>query len=412
MVLAGYHGAFWFALLAIYGLFVPNSWRRCAVVVALIATCPFTVALVDVGRGSWPLAMRPFLYYLYGLGFWTGFGALLAVFGSHHLKVLRQQASESRELGQYRLTKRLGAGGMGEVYLAQHRLLRRPCAVKLIRPERLDDPRSRRQFEAEVQAMATLMHPNTAEIYDYGHAEDGTFYYVMEYLPGLSLDDLVRRHGPLPPARAVFLLRQICEALREAHAVGLIHRDIKPGNIIACVRGGVPDVAKLLDFGLVQTRGGSGLGEETAGPCGIAGTPAYMSPEQAAAPDRLGARSDLYSMGAVAFFLLTGQPPFVRGNVLQVLAAHRNEPAGFPSNFKEQLPADLQAVVLRCLEKDPAGRFADSGSLEQALAACGCTSAWTREKAARWWQEQAGAEGIAAAGAAADGGGTTAFPGS
>jgi len=389
-ILASYHGAFWFALLAIYGLFVPNSWRRCAVVVALIVACPFTVALVEASRGDLALTGRPFNYYLYGIGFWAGFGALLAVFGSHHLDVLQREVHEARELGQYRLTRRIGAGGMGDVYLAEHRLLRRPCAVKLIRPERLGDPQSLRRFEQEVHAMAALTHANTVEIYDYGHAEDGTFYYVMEYLPGLNLEDLARRHGPLPPERAVFLLRQVCEALREAHAAGLIHRDIKPGNIIACLRGGAPDVAKLLDFGLVQTHGGQLRKDEATEQRGIAGTPAYLSPEQAAGRDRLDARSDLYSLGAVAYFLLTGQPPFVRGNVLELLAAHRNELARFPSHLEEQLPNDLQAVVLRCLEKDPARRFTDAGSLEQALAACGCATVWTREKATRWWQEQAG----------------------
>jgi serine/threonine-protein kinase len=386
-ILGAYHGAFWFALLTIYGLFVPNSWRRCAVVVGLIAACPFALALAQAGHGDWPLAGRPFLYYLGGLGFWAGFGALLALFGSHHLEVLRQQASEARELGQYRLTRRLGTGGMGEVYLAEHRLLRRPCAVKLIRPERFGDPDCLRLFEQEVQATATLTHPNTVEIYDYGHAEDGTFYYIMEYLPGLSLEELVRRHGPLPPGRVVFLLRQVCDALSEAHAVGLIHRDVKPGNIITCVRGGAGDVAKLLDFGLVQRGGGKSLPEEASRPHGITGTPAYMSPEQAAGRERLDGCSDLYSVGAVAYFLLTGRPPFVRGTVLEMLAAHRDEPATFPHRLDEQLPADLQAVVLRCLAKDPADRFADAARLEQALAACSCATAWTREQAARWWQE-------------------------
>jgi serine/threonine-protein kinase len=395
-ILGGYHGAFWFALLALYGLFIPNSWRRCAVVVGLIAACPFAIALVEASRGDWPLAGRPFSYYLVGLAFWAAFGALLAIFGSHHLEALRREVSEARELGQYRLTKRLGAGGMGEVYLAEHRLLRRPCAVKLIRPERLGDPRSRRLFEEEVQATATLTHPNTVEIYDYGHAEDGTFYYVMEYLPGLSLQDLVHRHGPLPPGRTVFLLRQVCDALGEAHALGLIHRDVKPGNILVCQRGGSADVAKLLDFGLVQTYGGQPQDEDEAGPRAVVGTPAYLSPEQAAARDRLDGRSDLYSVGAVAYFLLTGQPPFARGGVLQVLEAHRSEQARFPAHLEQQLPADLQAVVLRCLEKDPADRFADAASLERALAACGCATSWTREQAVRWWQEQPG-EGEGAA---------------
>ena len=248
-------GVFWFALLTLYGLFVPNTWRRGAVVVGLIAACPLAVALVEEGRTGWPLAGRPLQYYLAVLGFWAAFGAVLAVFGSRHIEALRRQASEARRLGQYRLTKRLGAGGMGEVYLAEHVLLRRPCAVKLIRPERVSDPGSLQHFEREVQATATLTHPNTVEIYDYGRAEDGTFYYVMEYLPGMSLAEVVSRHGPLPPGRVVSLLLQVCSALGEAHAIGLIHRDVKPGNIMACIRGGVHDVAKLLDFGLVEAQG-------------------------------------------------------------------------------------------------------------------------------------------------------------
>jgi eukaryotic-like serine/threonine-protein kinase len=376
-LLAAYHGVFWFSLLATYGLFIPNSWRRSALIVALIAACPMAVAVV--GRADWPISGRPFLFYLIVLGFWTGFGALLAVFGSHHLEVLRREAGEARELGQYRLTKRLGAGGMGEVYLAEHRLLRRPCAVKLIRPDRVGDPRSLDLFEREVQATAGLTHPNTVEIYDYGHAEDGTFYYVMEYLSGLTLEDLVRRHGPLPPARAVYLLRQVCDALREAHDAGLVHRDVKPGNIMVCTRGGIHDVAKLLDFGLVEPRG-SGNPEDLVG---LAGTPSYMAPEQAAGRDRPDARSDLYSLGAVGYFLLTGQPPFVRGSVSQVLAAHRGDRVAFPFHLQGGLPADLQAVVLRCLEKDPADRLSDAAQLDGALAACGCSGSWTRDDAAR-----------------------------
>src|SRR5262249_54069316 len=163
------------------------------------------------------------------------------------------------QLGQYRLRRKLGSGGMGEVYLAEHLLLRRPCAVKLIRPDQAGDPNNLRRFESEVRAMATLTHWNTVEIFDYGHAEDGTFYYVMEYLPGKTLEALVEKHGALPPGRAVHFLRQVCRALREAHGIGLLHRDIKPSNVLACERGGVHDVAKLLDFGLVHK---TGLGKE------------------------------------------------------------------------------------------------------------------------------------------------------
>src|SRR5262249_30984221 len=230
-------------------------------------------------------------------------------------------------------------------------------------------------FEREVQATATLTHPNTVEVFDYGRADDGTFYYVMEYLPGPSLEEEVRQRGPLPPGRAVHLLRQLCGALQEAHAAGLIHRDIKPGNVLVCERGGRCDVAKLLDFGLVRAPGPGHDGQQLTLEGALAGTPAYMSPEQAASKGDLDARSDLYSLGAVAYFLLTGQPPFVRETAVQTLAAHISE-AVSPDRLRPDVPADVQALVLRCLEKDPARRFPDAASLEQALAACACAGEW------------------------------------
>jgi serine/threonine protein kinase len=238
-----------------------------------------------------------------------------------------------------------------------------------------------------VQAMATLTHGNTVEIYDYGHADDGTFYYVMEYLPGQNLEHLVACHGPLSPARAIHLLRQVCRALREAHDVGLLHRDIKPSNIIACERGGVFDVVKLLDFGLVhETRLGKD-GDRLTQHGTIIGSPPYMSPEQAAGRIELDARSDIYSLGAVAYFLLTGQPPFVRETPMLMLMAHAYEPVLPPAKVRPDLPADLQAIVLRCLEKEPARRFPDAHSLEQALASCADADQWSEEQAALWWHE-------------------------
>jgi serine/threonine-protein kinase len=283
---------------------------------------------------------------------------------------------------------------MGEVYLAEHVLLRRPCAVKLIRPDRITDANHRRRFEREVQATATLTHPNTVQLFDYGHAEDGTFYYAMEYLPGLNLEELVGRHGPLPPERAVHVLRQVCGALHEAHAAGLIHRDLKPSNIITCRRGGLHDVAKLLDFGLVRSYGAEGGADHLTQEGAIAGTPAYMSPEQADGKKDLGAGSDIYSLGAVAYFLLTGQPPFMRPTPLQTLIAHLRDEAVPPDQLRADVPADLQAVVLRCLEKDPARRFAGARSLDKALAACHAAGLWTEERAAGWWDGQsAGADG-------------------
>jgi serine/threonine-protein kinase len=249
------------------------------------------------------------------------------------------------------------------------------------------------RFEREVRAAATLTHWNTVEVFDYGHTEDGTFYYVMEYLPGMDLQDLVEQHGPLPPGRAVHLLRQVCQALREAHGIGLIHRDIKPSNIIACERGGVHDVAKLLDFGLVKTFG-MGEGDLKLTAVGaVTGSPAFMSPEQALGREQIDARSDIYNVGAVGYFLMTGKITFDRLSSLEMLHAHAFEPLVPAQEFQEVVPADLQRVILRCLEKDPNRRYQDARSLEKALAACKGVGEWTAERAEEWWRRTG--EGVA-----------------
>ena len=209
---------------------------------------------------------------------------------------------------------------------------------------------------------------------------------VMEYLPGPTLDELVRRHGPVPPARAIYFLRQVCAALREAHAIGLIHRDIKPGNVIVCERGGEDDVIKLLDFGLVLPPIGDDDHQKLTRDGTIAGTPAYMSPEQASEDQNLDARSDIYSVGALAYFLLTGEPPFVRHSAVQTLAAHIYEDPAPPTKNRSEVPADLEAVVLRCLAKNPADRYPDTESLDQALADCRTCGSWTAIEAAAWWR--------------------------
>ena len=276
---------------------------------------------------------------------------------------------------------------MGEVYLAEHRFLKRPCAMKLIRPDVMADPNAQARFEREVQMTASLSHPNIVEVYDYGRAEDGSYYYVMEYLPGLSLEDLVRLHGPLPPGRAVFLLRQVCQALRVAHAAGLIHRDIKPSNIIAARRSGLDDAAKLLDFGLVLPRAGSPaphLTEEGQ----VLGTPLFMAPEQVTSGGRVvDERSDLYALGAVAYYLLTGRPPFDGNDGIGVMIAHARDPVVPPSRDRPDVPADLERVVLRCLAKAPAERFPDAEGLDGALGACACAGEWGQERASRWWHD-------------------------
>jgi len=279
---------------------------------------------------------------------------------------------------------------MGEVYLAEHTLLRRACAVKLILPEQAGEPRNLSHFEREVRATAALTHWNTVQIYDYGHARDGTFYYVMEYLAGLNLQDLVDQQGPLPPERAIHYLRQICGSLREAHGLGLIHCDVKPSNIIACERGGLHDVVKLLDFGLVQSLRDGKETDWLTLQGALVGSPGFMSPEQAVVRGHVDARSDLYSLGGVAYFLLSGQPPFVRETLMQTLYAHVFAPLVRLSDVRADVPTDLEEVILRCLEKDANLRFQDADSLDKALAKCRSAGQWTEERAARWWQEQGG----------------------
>ena len=282
-----------------------------------------------------------------------------------------------------------------QVYLAEHQLLKRPCAIKLIRPEKAGDPRALARFEREVRATARLSHWNTVEIFDYGHAQDGTFYYVMEFLPGMNLAQIVKSHGPMPAERIVHLLRQTCEGLREAHRAGLIHRDIKPGNIFAAERGGLHDVAKLLDFGLVKPVATEDALELTTDGA-IAGSPLYMSPEQALGDERPDARSDVYSLGAVAYYLATGHAPFEADKPLKVIFAHQHEAVVPPTQHVPDLPADLEQVILRCLEKAPENRFPNAEELAHALADLESADRWGEDEAARWWREQTQPEMAAA----------------
>lgn len=374
----------WFFLIVLYGVFIPNTWKRCALLVGMAALIPLTLTLILglVDPRLRPIFLEPWLIQLTILLA----GSAIAVFGSRRIQTLQEEASKFRKLGQYHLQERLGAGGMGEVFLAEHVLLHRPCAIKLIHPDHAGDARQLSRFEREVRAMAGLTHWNAVEVFDYGRTDDGSFYYVMEYLPGQNLDQLVQRNGALPPARVVHLLRQVCLALREAHGVGLLHRDIKPSNIIACHRGGFHDVAKLLDFGLVQDLKQGKEEAKLTMQGTILGSPPYMSPEQSRGKADLTPRSDIYSVGGVAYFLLTGQPPFVRETVMEMLIAHASDPVLPPRTVRGELPADLEAVVLRCLEKSPDKRYQDAESLEKALAACACAGVWTEEMAAEWWR--------------------------
>ncbi len=379
----------WMMLIYTYALFIPNTLNRAIAVVGSLAAAPVVICSV-----LW-ITSEPFATVLNSNPDFAGFisqtamimtlSAASAVWGAYTMGTLRREAFEAKRMGQYRLKEKIGEGGMGEVYLAEHLLLKRPCAIKLIRADKAGDSRALARFEREVKATAKLTHWNTVEIYDYGRADDGTFYYVMEYLPGHNLSQLVEMHGVLPADRVVHLLTQTCEALSEAHEAGLIHRDIKPGNIFAAHRGGVFDVAKLLDFGLakpVEKSTDVSLTREGT----ITGSPLYMSPEQAMGDAEPDARSDIYSVGAVAYFLLTARPVFSDGNALKVMMAHaRDEPVS-PSQINPDVPDDLEQVVLRCLEKDPEHRFQTAKDLQVALGECAAAGSWTADTANWWWQ--------------------------
>jgi serine/threonine-protein kinase len=382
---------FVFAMIVLYGMFIPTTWRRAAVVVGVMVAATLTSPLAlkvlhpEVFRFAAPLLTFEVISENVLM---LAIGAGVTVYAARVINDLRVEAFEARQLNQYRLKGRIGAGGMGEVYLAEHRLLKRPCALKLIAPDRAGDPRAMARFEREVRTTARLSHPNTVEIYDYGRTDDGRFYYVMELLDGLSLADLVERHGPLPTGRAIFLLRQACGALAEAHAAGLVHRDLKPANIFAARRGNLHDFAKLLDFGLVlPPQDPSAVEPSREG--NIAGSPLFMAPEQATGNGRPDARADVWALGAVAYYLLTGRPPFTGPTAMAVMIAVARDPVEPPSRHRTGLPPDLERVVLRCLAKPAADRYPDVDALERDLAACASSAEWDFARAAAWWRTQA-----------------------
>ena len=256
----------------------------------------------------------------------------------------------------------------------------------MIRPEKAGDSNVLLRFEREVHASSKLSHWNNIDIYDYGRTADGTFYYVMEYLPGLNVSDLVHRFGPLPPGRVIHLLRQICDALNEAHQLGIVHRDIKPANVFAAKRGGYYDVGKLLDFGLakpITATDDTRLTQEGM----ITGSPLFMSPEQASGEREPDARSDIYSVGILAYFMLTGRAPFEYDRPIKVIIAHAHEPVVPPSERVASIPLDLEAIVMRCLAKDPDDRFQTIMEMAEALDACESSGTWTQEDAVAWWTE-------------------------
>jgi hypothetical protein len=326
------------------------------------------------------------------VGFWILFGFL--TIGSAVIYILmriaRRAALKATRFGQYTLDNELGSGGFGNVFRGHHALMHRPVAVKVLSP--LADRRAVARFEREVQLTCQLTHPNTIALYDYGHTPEGLFYYAMEYLEGLSLAELIEKYGAQPEGRVIHILRQVCGSLAEAHSKGLVHRDIKPHNILLTNRGGIADFVKVLDFGLVKARDLPDQVQIT-GANATLGTPLYMAPEAVRSPSRVDASSDIYSLGAVAYELLTGQTVFCGATVGEVMVRQVQELPEKPSDrMKRPVSADFEALLMKCLEKKPAGRPASAAALEEALGRCAASGAWTRQDAVDWWTRFAAAQ--------------------
>jgi serine/threonine-protein kinase len=364
---------------------IPSTPRRTLVISALAFVPTIAVTFV-LGRVMQSVALAHVLTATIYVTTWASAIVAVCTLTSRIIYGLEQKVREARQLGQYTLAERIGEGGMGVVYRARHAMLRRPTAVKVLPPERMGEQNLRR-FEREVQLTSQLTHPNTISIYDYGRTADGLFYYAMEYLEGFTLTELVQVGGPLPPARLAALLRQVAGSIHEAHQIGLIHRDIKPDNIVVCERGGMCDVAKVLDFGLVKDireTGDPALSQVNA----IIGTPHYMSPEAITLPRSVGVPSDIYSLGATAYYLLVGRHVFEAKTLVEICSHHLMTVPEAPSAvLGHPVPEALENVILACLAKNPAERPASAADLERALAAVAETHPWTQDEARSWWQE-------------------------
>jgi serine/threonine-protein kinase len=365
---------------------VPGTARR-TFWLSTVACVPGLIAAYGIVSSAPPSmdgAARPVLS-LISVAMWSMVAVAIATLTARVIYGLSQRVRQANELGQYTLEEKIGEGGMGSVFRARHALLRRPTAIKLL-PPKLAGERSIQRFEREVQLTSALTHPNTIAVYDYGRTSDGVFYYAMEYLDGITLEELVAHDGPQPAARVVHLLKQLCGALREAHGVQLIHRDVKPANIVLCVRGGVADYVKVLDFGLVKEAGAAAPGLSTTD--AVVGTPKYMAPEAITNPDAVDARADLYGVGGVGYELLSGVPPFDGPTVVEVCAKVLYEP---PASFSERgrsIPGALESLVLACLTKDRSGRPGSAAELLDRLESQPDVGAWSERDAMRWWEER------------------------
>jgi tRNA A-37 threonylcarbamoyl transferase component Bud32 len=377
-------------LILVYSMIAPSTPRRTLVASLIAATMdPLSYGLVHLMGLPSPSLVSTFIIC------WPNYAcATIAMLPSSLLQRIGRRLREAQELGSYQLIELLGRGGMGEVWRAEHRLLSRQAAVKLVRPEVLgarDEAEARivlRRFEREAQATSVLSSPHTIQVFDFGITEDGTFYYVMELLAGRDLESLVREFGPVPASRAIFLLRQVAHSLADAHARGLVHRDIKPANIYACRMGLEYDFVKVLDFGLVKInsrrRGADSLAtlDHTT-----TGTPAYMAPEAILGDAEVDTRVDVYALGCVAYFLLTGQLVFEADTSMKMLMQHVHAEPVPPSQRTElPIPKELDDLVLACLQKDPARRPQSAGDLFRMAQQCLTCGEWSVDAAQKWWK--------------------------
>ena len=372
--------------LAIRAALIPSSPRRTIIITAMVGVAKILLSSVLVPAVGGGLAWREAssgAFPATSIMMWT-IATITCTVTSRVIYGLRAEVREARRFGQYVLERKIGEGAMGVVYRATHAMLRRPAAIKLLLKDRASEADLVR-FEREVQLTSRLVHPNTISIFDYGRTAEGTFYYVMEYLDGLDLQSLVDQYGPIEPARAINILAQISGALAEAHALGLIHRDIKPANVVLTDRPDESDVVKVVDFGLVKNFGGNLA--QSAATDAITGTPLYMAPEAITQPDAIDGRSDLYALGAVAYFLLTGQHVFEAATVFEVCSKHMlEEPVPPSKRLGKPLPADLEAIVLACLAKDRDDRPASAAVLRTSFLACADAGRNDQPAGRDWWR--------------------------
>jgi serine/threonine-protein kinase len=389
-------GLSWVAVWTLlFTIVVPSSPRR-SVIVALAASSGVPV-MAAVSFAAYP---PPVLLSTMQFFFLFVFPYLLVVamayVGARVLFALGNEVRKARELGSYRLTDRLGQGGMGEVWRAHHRLLARPAAIKLIRPTDASSAigsAAARRFEREAQAIASLRSPHTVDLFDFGIADDGTFYYVMELLEGLDAERIVKRFGPMPARRVIHLIRQVCHSLSEAESASLVHRDIKPANIFLCRYGEDYDFVKVLDFGIVKAIHEPGAAEQAPTLTVVTiehvvhGTPAFIAPEQALGGRRVDSRADIYGTGCLAYWLLTGQLVFTGDTPMQLLVQHAQSIPEPPSARTElPVPKELDAIVLACLAKDPSDRPQTARELARRLEGVPVSGEWTPELARTWWE--------------------------